>query len=608
MRSISLFNPIFTTMYVGFLTAGCTGGQSDAQQSYSGKIVNAHQVAVTAAKATAAPQTDQNSVTEPLGTGLKAELLKTHAPRNTIEEARNSTVFIDSGFGTGSGFFIDQRCIIVSNKHVVALDKDQIKSMKTQKQRIKDYIASGRLGGEERQRAEEQLKYLKKALRSFESGGEAKKLQVSLVNGRDIEAKLVATSKTFDLAYLYIKESGCPYFDINPETNLPLGDKVFTIGNPAGMKYSVTSGIFSGYQTHEDVQYIQTDAAINPGNSGGPLVDELGQLLGVNTMILSETEGIGFAIPGNSVAQDYANNLEDIERYLASSNTTHWQPEVKSQSIVEQVTQESVKRCLAEFDSEQWTAALDECRLAAETKDPQILFVLGELLYSPRNRSDREEALDLYKIASDAGYAEAVYRVAQLYEDGQYLQKNSQLAFQMYVDACDKKFGDSCNNAGYAYLESNQYKKSEEYLLKAVEFGSIHALANLAYLYDTGKGVAKDQDKAHKLYMQAARLGHNASQFKMTWHYYKGIGVEKNYTQAYAWTLVSELDERDSRSGWEKEVPTNARFLLDKIIGKTKKKNARVEADVILAEIKVNLKKHKRKYRYQRGDNLSKAE
>ena len=89
------------------------------------------------------------------------------------------------------------------------------------------------------------------------------------------------------------------------------GDKVYTIGSPVGLRHTVTAGIFSGYRQHETngQVYLQTDAAINPGNSGGPLIDEHGFARGVNTMILRDTQGIGFAIPIEKVFEEFRSTL-----------------------------------------------------------------------------------------------------------------------------------------------------------------------------------------------------------------------------------------------------------------------------------------------------------
>ena len=73
---------------------------------------------------------------------------------------------------------------------------------------------------------------------------------------------------------------------------------------PVGLGHSVTSGVFSGHREIEGVALLQTDAPINPGNSGGPLVDETGRVLGINTLKLRDTDGIGFAIPYSTALRE----------------------------------------------------------------------------------------------------------------------------------------------------------------------------------------------------------------------------------------------------------------------------------------------------------------
>lgn len=127
------------------------------------------------------------------------------------------------------------------------------------------------------------------------------------------EAEVVGTEPSKDIAVLRIKVSGSKLkpVKVGSSANLQVGQKVVAIGNPFGLDQTLTTGVVSALgreikasngRTIQDV--IQTDAAINPGNSGGPLLDSRGQLIGMNTAIISpsgSSAGIGFAVPVNTV-------------------------------------------------------------------------------------------------------------------------------------------------------------------------------------------------------------------------------------------------------------------------------------------------------------------
>ena len=137
-----------------------------------------------------------------------------------------------------------------------------------------------------------------------------KNINVKLNNGNNYPAAIIGIDKNADIAVLKINinEKLRP-INIADSNNLRIGDKVLAIGNPYGIGISVSNGIISA--TGRDygnpyLQLIQTDAAINPGNSGGALINENGNLIGINSKIFSRTgayQGIGFAIPSNLVVQ-----------------------------------------------------------------------------------------------------------------------------------------------------------------------------------------------------------------------------------------------------------------------------------------------------------------
>ncbi len=141
-----------------------------------------------------------------------------------------------------------------------------------------------------------------------------KELLVTLQDGRNLEARVVSVDEKSDLALLKVDAEQLPSLNLANLGGLQVGDVVLAIGNPRNVGQSVTQGIISALLHRDDSFMIQTDAAINPGNSGGGLIDIDGNLIGINSTIVSESggsEGIGFSIPA-----DMAMNL--LEQYLAS--------------------------------------------------------------------------------------------------------------------------------------------------------------------------------------------------------------------------------------------------------------------------------------------------
>ncbi len=136
----------------------------------------------------------------------------------------------------------------------------------------------------------------------------ATSITVTLQDGRNLKARVVGTDPPSDIAIVKVTAHGLRQIRFGDSARLAVGDFVVAIGNPFGLPHSVTSGIVSGlkrsgFSPDDFEDYIQTDASINPGNSGGALVDLQGDLIGINTAILSgsgDNIGIGFAIPVNT--------------------------------------------------------------------------------------------------------------------------------------------------------------------------------------------------------------------------------------------------------------------------------------------------------------------
>lgn len=140
----------------------------------------------------------------------------------------------------------------------------------------------------------------------------ATKVKVKLYDGRTFEAKVVGTDPTTDVALLKIEGKGFPYLKFGSSDDLRLGEWVLAIGSPFDLQSTITAGIVSAKarnlgaipSQYSIESFIQTDAAVNPGNSGGALVNTAGELVGINTLIQSQTGsyiGYSFAVPSSIV-------------------------------------------------------------------------------------------------------------------------------------------------------------------------------------------------------------------------------------------------------------------------------------------------------------------
>jgi serine protease Do len=168
--------------------------------------------------------------------------------------------------GIGSGFICDPRGYVITNRHVIAKADEVIVTLGTKKQ---------------------------------------------------YKARVIAADPKTDVALIKIDGGPFPFVRLGTSRNLEVGDWVLAIGNPFGLMQTVTAGIVSakgrsdmGILDYED--FIQTDAAINPGNSGGPLVNIDGQVVGMNTAILSSSAGRGYLGIGFAIPVDIIRKVMDI--------------------------------------------------------------------------------------------------------------------------------------------------------------------------------------------------------------------------------------------------------------------------------------------------------
>jgi serine protease Do len=165
----------------------------------------------------------------------------------------------------------------------------------------------------------------------------ADKIEVKLANGKEYDGEIRGRDVSTDLALIKITvPAKLPYARLGDSDRSRIGEAVFAIGNPLGLDHTVTAGIISakgrtiGAGPYDN--FIQTDASINPGNSGGPLCNMAGEVVGINTAIVAQAQGIGFAIPINMAKEI----LEDLK---TSGKITRGWLGLTSQNITDDMRQ-----------------------------------------------------------------------------------------------------------------------------------------------------------------------------------------------------------------------------------------------------------------------------
>ena len=166
-------------------------------------------------------------------------------------------------------------------------------------------------------------------------------VNVTLKDGSSYEGKVMGTDPLTDVAVIKIEAEDLPAVTFADSEQLQPGEWAIAIGNPLGLDNTVTTGIVSGTGrssaqvgiADKRVSFIQTDAAINPGNSGGPLLNAQGKVIGINTAIIQNAQGLGFAIPVNT-ARDIAEDLiakGKVEHPYLGIQMAEITPELKQQ-------------------------------------------------------------------------------------------------------------------------------------------------------------------------------------------------------------------------------------------------------------------------------------
>jgi len=276
------------------------------------------------------PGTQKEGMEPFAGLDIVSQLEKNMPPGNQTESARNATVFIETPWGQGSGFFINEGCTVVTNRHVVRLTPKNIAELeamiagaKREAKKIEKMIQNhkrvyqrvengeGRLVGpvssleelgqkidSDQENLDGFLQEIREKENILDKNRFSSDLSIVLADGTKLPGLIDFFSDEHDLAFVRpLQNARCPAIPTGDSSALNQGDKLFTIGNPMGLRHVVTSGVFSGNNEIDGKEMLQTDASINPGNSGGPLIDQEGRVVGINTLVMAAAQGIGFAIP-----------------------------------------------------------------------------------------------------------------------------------------------------------------------------------------------------------------------------------------------------------------------------------------------------------------------
>lgn len=297
-------------------------------------------------------------------TDFKQELEEKFKPSSAVARAMLAVVMVETAAGTGSGFFITDDGYIITNRHVVrpststqaqeteidlAQSKQQLDEFKLEledeeerlqdvrktieeereyaesnaadatyraqyKRYVKQYVKDKKRHDKQRARFRETERDYMAAKSEFGFVNSltnfSRKFTITFKSGKSVSARLVKISKEHDLALLKLDNSSTPHLKLSARGRPGQGTRVFAIGSPLGISDALTTGII----TKSGSDFLYTDTQILPGNSGGPLIDDQGNVLGVNTAVFSgsqdSTNGLGVAIYVRQIRSEFARELK----------------------------------------------------------------------------------------------------------------------------------------------------------------------------------------------------------------------------------------------------------------------------------------------------------
>lgn len=522
----------------------------------------------------------------------------------SIEKARDGTVAISTGWSKGSGFFVDKNCLVVTNRHVVIQDAEDVETLQESikntdeailniKREIRDKVSRyyNYEGSSHHKAMLEKIATLKNLHAELESKNEIvtnyrrmPSVEIKTLDGTTYNSWQIKESENHDLAFISIHNDKCSYFGENRSPDLTIGRRTYAVGSPIGLEFSLSSGVLSATRNFGSSTLLQTDAPINPGNSGGPLLDEKGRLLGVNTAHVEGMDGIGFAIPidvvyaeiknlGLSVSANEA--AETAAKPAASAGIDYDRlrrlAEEKQESVT--VDRDEIKRlCQSQFDEDKYADALKTCRQSAAGGDGNANLLVGKLLLGGKlGYQDKQGAAAAMEHAANADVVEAQQILGQMYRYGIGVQVDGQKTLFWLNKAAEKQNAEALNLLGILHESGifvpRDVTKAFQYLKSAQEKGSLSAIHNMASIYQRGEVVPADPVKSFELYKMAAEKGFAASQLQLAYCFYKKVGTEKDYVKSYAWLTVAEVNQ-DGKDilGWDSQLAFEMRKFMSGIM------------------------------------------
>jgi TPR repeat protein len=326
---------------------------------------------------------------------------------------------------------------------------------------------------------------------------DCRKMTATYISGssrRLYEPVLKYYDKDTDTAVLKIPGEDMDFFPVLERT-ARIGERVFAIGNPMGLEQSISEGIVSGNREEDGVPWIQHSAPISPGSSGGALISSHGEMLGINSFLLKNSQNLNFAVPTATLS-----------------------------------------RCLSEAQA-----------LAGVLRHPPgadaqfrlgLAYVKGEGV--PR---DYTEAATWFRAAAAQGHLEAEATLGGAYELGRGVKRDYAEAAAWYRKAAQQGYPLAQELLGYLYEAGKgvprDYAEAETWFEKAADQGDANAQYRLAVLYEGGEhGLPHDYPQAAAWYRKAAEQGLASAQFCLGVLYESGE-VPRDYGEAYFWIKVA---------------------------------------------------------------------